>query len=166
MKYRSVSSELFSPQASEIDHQKDILEPHSVWIYYVKYYLTSSLYFDQMWSMLAREILTSNILWSLQIVGNNFRWRINDFWCSAPEQYNITKLLYYYSNLQQQEPNFKFQKKYDNQIDQGRYLLIQICKICYGCVDSLLGNISATCGHSGDFVHFHFSLLQWWRSRT
>ena len=104
-------------------------------------------------STLPKESFTSNILWSLQIVGNNFRWRINEFWCSAPVQYNITKLLYYYSNFQQQEPNFKLQKNHDNLINQGRYLLIQICKICYGWDDSLLGNLSATpCSFSFFFV--------------
>ena len=73
--------------------------------------------------------------------------RINDFWCSPRVKYNITKLLYYYSNSPQQEPYFKFKKNRDDLIDQGRYLLIQICKICNGCDGSLLDNISATLEH-------------------
>ena len=74
-------------------------------------------------------------------------------------KFNITKLLFYYSKFQQQEPNFKFHKNHGDLIDKGRYLRLQICKICYSCDGSLLGNISATLEHLEDFVHIVFLLM-------
>ena len=68
-------------------------------------------------------------------------------WCSPQIRFNSSKLIYNQTNFPQQEPNFKFQKCHDDLIDKGRYLSIQICKICYCCDGSMQDNVSTTLGH-------------------